>query len=99
MDCHCKCGSVYLSVSGTAYRNNGGPFTWKEKVNGISLELRLQLTTNERFTVSLTGEAMGLHTDTGVHHSRLKIVEKDSPCSHASNAEGVNGLLCARPEG
>lgn len=28
-DCHCKCGSTYLAVSGTLYRKGGGAFTWR----------------------------------------------------------------------
>lgn len=99
LDCHCKCGSAYLVVSGTAYRHNGGPFTWKERIQGRSLEQHFEVQADQDFVVSLTGEAMSLHTDTGVHHARLKVVEKSAPCSHASNAEGVGGLLCERPPG
>mmetsp|Transcript_76333 Transcript_76333/g.163696 ORF Transcript_76333/g.163696 Transcript_76333/m.163696 type:complete len:843 (+) Transcript_76333:48-2576(+) len=102
MDCHCKCGRVYRSVSGTSWRtkaNNRGAFTSSDSYNGKALGIDINATAGDFFSLSVTGESMTTEDVEAVMGPRLKVVRTGQNCATSGLPSTVTGLKCQTSDG
>uniref|UniRef100_A0A7S4URZ0 Uncharacterized protein n=1 Tax=Alexandrium monilatum TaxID=311494 RepID=A0A7S4URZ0_9DINO len=95
MDCHCKCGHIYLVLSGLSARSRGGAFTTRDRYNGEAIDINMTVTAGLPFTIDLTGEKMRDQDVAAVSGPRLRVVPRGEACGTSAIIPGLTGLDCS----